>query len=622
MKDILILAGGFGTRLRKLHPNVPKPLVPINGKPILHHCISECLRHGFENILISTHYEADQIRHSVLDEFGANFAIDFIHEEKPMGTAGAMHLALERMSDDFFILYSDIYAEINMRKLLNFHYVNQSEFTSVVHPNDHPYDSDIILFDPNSCKVSAVNAHKTRKAKEILPNSVNAAMYVANKNTIKRHFFPCWDIAQDLIPKLLKNNSKVFAYETVEYLKDMGSPSRLLQVNNDVVSGKVSARSAPTKRAAVFLDRDGCINKHKGYISTIRNFELEEGSVKAIKSLNSSKYLCFCVTNQPVIARGEASQEQIVEINNYMAKELGNNGAYLDSIRVCPHHPDGGFDGEVPSLKIECECRKPKPGMIIDLQDCYNIDLPESWMVGDTMRDVAAGKAAGCWTILLAGGDLNKSGKELSLPPDFIVDDIEKAANFILHDYEVIKIHALELISDFLNCNRSKHILITGVSRSGKSTFASVLRGQLERLGFSSHIFSTDYFLEKSANNHSRKFDTVRAVSVLNEFNSVNLTGLREHFHVHETNINVACAPIDVASNDIIIVEGEIPTPINFGKEFYHVSISTDKYVILKRFKEKYLKRGLSEFMIDQLYRERQAVASNTQNKIDLELHL
>ena len=621
MKNVLILAGGFGTRLRKLHPNLPKPLVPICGKPILHHCISECLRYGFNDILISTHYEADKIRQSVLDEFGENFAIDFIHEEKPMGTAGAMHLALERMAEDFFILYSDIYAEINMKNLLNFHYVNQSEFTTVVHPNDHPYDSDIILFDQESCKVSAVNAHKTREAEEILPNSVNAAMYVANKNTIKRHSI-CWDIAQDLIPKLLQNNSKVFAYETVEYLKDMGSPKRLLQVNNDVVTGKVSTRSDLAKRAAVFLDRDGCINKHKGYISSIGNFELEEGSAKAIKSFNSSKYLCFCITNQPVIARGEASQEQIVEINNYMAKELGANGAYLDSIRVCPHHPDSGFDGEVLSLKINCECRKPKPGMILDLEDCYNIDLSESWMVGDTMRDVAAGKSAGCWTILLAGGDPNKSGKELSLPPDFIMDDIEKAANFILHDYEVLKEHALGLISDFLNCNRNKHILITGVSRSGKSTFASVLRGQFERLGFTSHVFSTDYFLEKGANIHSRRFDAVRAVSVLNEFNSVSLTGLREHFHIHETNMNVACAPLEVARNDVIIVEGEIPISINFSKEFYHVAIRTDKHVIFERFKEKYLKRGLSALEIEQLFRERQAAAFNTQHKIDLELHL
>lgn len=621
MKNVLILAGGFGTRLRKLHPSIPKPLVPICGKPILHHCISECLRNGFSDILISTHYEADQVRQSVLDEFGANFAVDFIHEEKPMGTAGAMHLALDRMSDDFFILYSDIYAEINMKKLLNFHYVNQSEFTTVVHPNDHPYDSDIILFDPDSYKVSAVDAHKTRKAEEILPNSVNAAMYVANKNAVKQHSI-CWDIAQDLIPKLLKNNSKVCAYETAEYLKDMGSPNRLIHVHTDVISGKVSSRSDLAKRVAVFLDRDGCINKHNGYISTIRNFELEEGSAKAIKSFNSSKYLCFCVTNQPVIARGEASQEQILEINNYMAMQLGLNGAYLDSIRVCPHHPDAGFEGEIPSFKIDCECRKPKPGMILNLQECYNINLTESWLVGDTMRDIAAGKSAGCRTILLSGGDPNKNGSKLSPPPDFIVNDVEKAANFILHDYEVLRTYALELISNFINCNRSKHILITGLARTGKSTFASVLRGELDRLGFSCHVFSTDYFLAKGAKKHSRKFDSVKALSVLNTFNSVSLTGLREYFHIHETNTNVSCAPLDVARNDIVIVEGEVPTTLHFGNEFYHVSIRTDEKVRFKRFKEKYLRRDLIELEIEQLFKERQAMAFNVQNEIDLELYL
>ena len=186
----------------------------------------------------------------------------------------------------------------------------------------------------------------------------------------------------------------------------------------------------------------------------------------------------------------------------------------------------------------------------------------------------------------MTGGDTNKNGNELSPPPDFLANSIEEAAKFILYDYEILKRHALDLISSFSNCNRSKHVLITGLSRVGKSTFASVVRGELERLGLTSHVFSTDYFLEKSTKKHSRKFDSKRASSTLEELNGFNLNGLREYFHIHETNTDIPCSPLNVAHNDIVIVEGGIPTTLHLCNEFYHVSISTDDELRFNRFKE------------------------------------
>ena len=117
-----------------------------------------------------------------------------------------------------------------------------------------------------------------------------------------------------------------------------------------------------------------------------------------MKRINASGYLCIVITNQPVIARGEVTEAELEVIHNKMETLLGNEGAYIDAIYYCPHHPDRGFSGERPEYKIECSCRKPRPGMILEAAKKYNIDIEKSWMVGDSINDIEAGKNAGCKT--------------------------------------------------------------------------------------------------------------------------------------------------------------------------------------------------------------------------------
>ncbi len=113
------------------------------------------------------------------------------------------------------------------------------------------------------------------------------------------------------------------------------------------------------------------------------------------------------MTNQPVIARGEVSFEELEGIHNKMETLLGEKGAYLDAIYYCPHHPHKGYEGECPELKIECDCRKPKPGMLFKAAEDFNIDLSQSWMIGDGENDVKAGINAGCKTVFLNDNDEN-----------------------------------------------------------------------------------------------------------------------------------------------------------------------------------------------------------------------
>ena len=188
----------------------------------------------------------------------------------------------------------------------------------------------------------------------------------------------------------------------------MGTPDRFKGVCADFANGTVTAKNLKNKQKAIFLDRDGTINKYVGFLRNIDQFELLPGVAEAVKRINASGYLAIVVTNQPVIARGEVTFGQLQEIHNKMETLLGQEGAYLDGIYFCPHHPDKGFEGEVPELKIDCDCRKPKPGLLLRAAQDFNIDLTRSWMVGDGKNDIQAGQNAGCHTSLIGTEDFGQ----------------------------------------------------------------------------------------------------------------------------------------------------------------------------------------------------------------------
>jgi D-glycero-D-manno-heptose 1,7-bisphosphate phosphatase len=176
----------------------------------------------------------------------------------------------------------------------------------------------------------------------------------------------------------------------------MGTPERFHQVEADFRNGVVQAKNLHNKQKIIFLDRDGTINKYVGFLRDIDDFELIDGASEAIKQINQSGYLAIVVTNQPVIARGEVSWEELHEIHKKMETLLGKDGAYIDGIYICPHHPDKGFEGERPEYKFDCDCRKPKPGLLLQAAKDFNINLSESIIIGDSEKDVEAGNNVGC----------------------------------------------------------------------------------------------------------------------------------------------------------------------------------------------------------------------------------
>ena len=410
---VVIMAGGKGTRISSVASDIPKPMIKINDKPVLEHEL-ECLREqGFTDIIITVSHlgniimdyfgDGSKISPVTGKPFGVN--IEYYFEEEPLGNAGALFKIKDKLTEDFLLLNADAIFDIDFKRFVRHHEEKGGLVTLFTHPNSHPYDSGLIIADEDGAVLKWLAKEDERTG--YYRNRVNAGLHVLSPKVLDVEITtPKVDLDRQIL-KPLSGTGKMFVYDSPEYVKDMGTPERYESVCRDFIDGKVEAKNLSNKQKAVFLDRDGTINKYVGFLRDIDEFQLLPGVCDAIKKINQSGYLAIVVTNQPVIARGEVSYEELQEIHNKMETLLGNEGAYIDAIYYCPHHPHKGYEGEIPELKIDCECRKPKPGMLLQAAKDFNIDLSQSWMIGDSDNDIQAGQAAGCKTALVEDGNKN-----------------------------------------------------------------------------------------------------------------------------------------------------------------------------------------------------------------------
>ena len=422
---VVIMAGGKGTRISSVNADVPKPMIPIDGKPILEYQINTLSLQGCKDVLLIIGHLGHVIRNYFGDGSKWGVKISYIEETTPLGTAGALYLLKDQIEEDFLLINGDIIFDVDIDRFMNFHKKQGTIATILTHPNNHPYDSGIIFADDMNYATGWLHKEDDRKWYR---NRVNAGLHMLSPQIFK--FFPNLekrDLDRDILKPLIFEK-ELSVYDSPEYVKDMGTPERYYSVIKDIRSGKVAAKNLAQKQRAIFIDRDGTINKYVGFLTDIDRFD---GVGEAIQRINESGYLAIVVTNQPIIARGEASLEELQEIHNKMETLLGQQGAYVDAIYYCPHHPHKGFEGECPEYKIDCDCRKPKPGMLLAAAEKFNIDLTESWMVGDTATDMEAGARAGCKLVKL--NSVEDSVTPAAGTPTFQCNNLLQAVNYILH---------------------------------------------------------------------------------------------------------------------------------------------------------------------------------------------
>ena len=414
------MAGGRGTRISEMFPDIPKPLIPIKSaegleKPVLEWEIESLAVQGFKEIILTVSHMHEIIEDHFGDGSRLGVSIEYFVEEQPLGNAGALFKLRDQLTEPFLLLNADAVFDIDFNRFVEYRRAHGGLVTLFTHPNSHPYDSGVLIADENG----AVQRWLTKE--DIRPqwyqNRVNAGLHVIDPTVLDITGINAEAVGTEVggkrvkvdldrqILKPLCGTGKMFCYNSPEYVKDMGTPERYKAVCRDFQKGIVAAKNLSHPQKAIFLDRDGTINKYVGFLRNIDEFELITGAAEAIKKINSSGYLAIVVTNQPVIARGEVTVSELQLIHNKMETLLGEEGAYLDAIYYCPHHPHKGYEGEIPDLKIDCDCRKPKPGMLLKAAEIFNIDLSTSWMIGDGENDIKAGKTAGCKTALIGEGD-------------------------------------------------------------------------------------------------------------------------------------------------------------------------------------------------------------------------
>lgn len=427
----VIMAGGKGTRLRTItNDEIPKPMAPVAGKPILLWQVEQLRGQGITDIIMIIGHLGHKIREFFRDGQDFGVKIRYIEETTPLGTAGALSMLPPYLTGkDFFLVFGDVLFDIDLKRMTAFHEDRGAVATLFAHPNMHPFDSDLIVCDETGKILRFDSKHNVRDY--WYRNCVNAGFYLLNREVCLR--VPentKMALEKQLLTGLIEEGAPVYGYISPEYIKDVGTVDRISHAEKELTSGFIVSRSLKNPQKAIFLDRDGTINKKNGLVYQEEQFELEDCAVEAIRKINLSGYLAIVITNQPVVARGLCEIGDVERIHMKMETLLGREGVYLDAVKYCPHHPDKGYPEENPAYKIPCHCRKPDIGMIEECAKQFNIDLSRSWMVGDTTIDIQTGVNAGVRTALVLTGDAGQD-KKYTVQPDLVCADLSEAVDKI-----------------------------------------------------------------------------------------------------------------------------------------------------------------------------------------------
>ena len=382
IKQAVILAGGRGERLRPLTDTIPKPMIPINGKPFLEYLIEMLKEQGILEILLLTGYLPEKIAEYFGN--GSKFGINIKYSVLPLfdesgfeQESGTRIKEASHLLDNVFLLmYCDNYWPLDLRKLSDFYFEQRKLASVVVYTNKDDFTKNNILVDD---KGFVVKYDRSRQNPNL--NGVEIGFFIINKKVLE--IFPehKFHFEKEILPQLLEKR------ELVGYLTD----HRYYSISTPERVGLTKKFLQPQK--VIFLDRDGVINKRPpkaDYVKTWKEFQFLPGAIEGLKLLAENNYDIFIISNQPGIVRRAMTEKDLLDIQNKMEEKLRKNSIKIAGTYYCLHNWDDG-----------CECRKPKPGLLFQAAREHDINLKKVIFIGDDERDIQAGEAAGCKTILI-----------------------------------------------------------------------------------------------------------------------------------------------------------------------------------------------------------------------------
>lgn len=589
----VILAGGKGTRLAARLNGRPKPLVDVCGVPLLQRQIEQLTSQGVQDFVVLVNHAADQIidflkaRH----DFGCRIAL--VDDGDPRGTAGAVLHCLERLDDRFLVVYGDTLFNIDLGRFLAAHEGSGADASLFLHPNDHPQDSDLVEVD-DARRIIGFHPYPHPEG-VFLPNLVNAAFYIVEKRALEpyRDFPVPSDFAKELFPRMLADGARLSGYPSFEYIKDLGTPARLEKVEKHLASGLVDRSSLLTPQPCVFLDRDGTLNELRDYVREPEALSLFPGAGRSVRRLNDAGLRTALITNQPVIARGECSFEDLRRIHNKLETVLAEDGAFLDRIYFCPHHPDRGFAGERPELKVVCDCRKPATGLLDRARLDLNTDVSGSWFVGDSTADLLAARAFGLRSILLGTGEGGRDAKH-PCAPDFTAADLDSAVDFILDGYPRAAALTARLVDGLAPGDL---VLVAGLARSGKSTLAGVIGSELRLKGVKAQVVALDRWIRPVAERRPGvlgRYDMEALLATLGPWlEGGELQDAPTPFYDRFQRTSTKGLPLSLAADEVLVLEGvpalsvQIPTT----RRVWRVFVEADEAARAARMQSDYRAR-------------------------------
>ena len=369
MIDVAILVGGKGSRLNKITKKTPKPLIKIDKKKFLDHLLIKLARYKFKNIYLLCSYKKNLFYKFYNNKRIHKSIIKCIDEGKPKGTGGALYKIKNKISRKFIVLNGDTFFNINYQNLISTNLKNNYTCIAIIKTKSFKYNKKV-----TNLKISKSGALNFSKRKT---NLMNGGIYLFNKKIFRFIKKGNLSLENDIFNQII-NKKKAMGIIFKEKFIDIGTPKKLSFIKKN---------SNYLKNKAVFLDRDGVINKELGYILSYKKFKFLKGVKKAIKYINNKNYLVIVITNQAAVGKSLLNEKKLLNIHKKMEHSLWNfNRSHIDDIFYSPYYKNSN----IKRFRKNKYDRKPNPGMIFKAIKKWNIDKNNSFFIGDKISDKLA----------------------------------------------------------------------------------------------------------------------------------------------------------------------------------------------------------------------------------------